>query len=263
MISNLGEIDLNGFLSLRKLAGASYWAKFAAGVIGTTPSTIFSAAGVGELYQYLESPKKVSVASTNALDNISGPGCQKIQIYGLDENFDTTTEIIELDGQTPVESVNTYVRLYRMMNISLSGHDLLGQAYCGPFDTTWVGGEPEHLLLHINGDLNQTQIGLYTVPRGYKLLVRNLIFNSHKDREVLLWMVTRSLNSVNEVENPVFRIRSNWGLYRNSATINISDTPLVLNALQEFEVRGQVVTSSTEVVHVNMNGYLIPENYFG
>ena len=263
MLTNYGEMGFGDVLTLKKLPGVSYWTKFAAGTVGTSTSTIFSAASTGELYTYLSSPEKVSVASTNVLDNSSGSGCRQIHLFGQDENFDDVDEIIEMNGQTPVESTYTYVRLYRMRNISLSSHDLLGQAYCGPSSTSWTAGEPDQVLLHIDSDFNQTQIGLYTVPKGFKLVIKTIAFNSHKDKEIEMWMAARSLTSVNEAENPVFTGRSNWGLYRNLATVNLEGAPLVLDSLTEFEVRGRVASTGTEQVFVNMNGYLVPEKYFG
>lgn len=262
MLTNYGEMSTDQASALGKIPGVRYWSKFAEGLIGTNPSTIMSASPTGALLVYPTSEQTVWVASTDTDDNIAGTGCRYMKIFGIDKDFNEIDEIIQMQGQTPVESVNKYIRIYRMFNDDVEPHDLQGQAYLSLSGAGWVGGEPTTVFCHVNDGNNQSQIGVYTVPAGYKLVIKNWWLNSMKDKEVHMWMVYREdLKCDGVTPEKVFRMRSNWGLYRNNIGIDITSAPLVFDHHTEFEIRGQTL-GGTEEVLTTMNGYLVPDRYF-
>lgn len=262
MLTNLGELSLLDALKARRIPGAKYWAKFAKGVVGTAISTIFSASTTGELYSYFV-PSTLWFASTSNLDAVGQSGCRYIRIYGLDADGNEINERIALSGQTPVESTLVYSRIYRVQNDDVGTHNALGQIYGDITSAGWVAGEPPTIRAHIDNGLNQSQMGFYTVPKGYKLMIVNIWFNSQKAQEVETYFVYRqNVDLQNPANTPVFRIRTNVGLYQNNEDLGVGDAPLVLDELSEFEFRANT-TAGSEQVYAIANGYLIPNKYFG
>lgn len=261
-LGDYGGASFREALTMGQVPGAEYWGKFATGIVGTTPSTIMSANPAGQLLTYPSAPQTVWVASNNVNDTELGTGCRYIRIYGLDASFNRINERLALQGQTPVQSTKEYVRIYRMLNDDVEPHDCAGQIYLSLSGAGWVAGVPAVAYCHINDGYNQSQIGVYTVPEGYKLMVSNWWLNSMKDREVKMWMVIRDDVKCDGV-NPekVFRMRSNWGLYRDNINIALHDNPFIISSREEFEIRG-VTDVTTEEVFTTLNGYLIPKKYF-
>lgn len=69
--------------------------------------------GVGQ-YQYVIPPTglQVQISSSSANDTALGTGCQVVGIGGINTSFVYQEEFIPLNGQTPVVSTNTYLRLF-------------------------------------------------------------------------------------------------------------------------------------------------------
>ena len=264
MLSNFGEMTFDEALSMGKVPGAEYWAKFGKGNLGTNFTTVFSTIDRNTVYDYMDQPGSLWFASTDPDDTAGGTGCREITVFGEDENFDRQSEVITMNGQTPVQTVrDNWTRIYRIYNKDFVTHEVQGQIYCSDTGSGWVGGEPSgNILGHIDDGYNQTQMALYTVPRGYKLRISNIWFNSMRDREVEMSFFYREGVDKEEANCPVFRVRTDIGLYRNGQTLGLGDAPLVLDALSEFEIRGRVITSGNEDVYAVLNGYLVPEKYF-
>ena len=59
---------------------------------------------------------KIKIKSTHAADTSSGLGLQSVEIHGLDANGNANEEVLALSGTTPVESVNSYIRVNLVHN---------------------------------------------------------------------------------------------------------------------------------------------------
>ena len=61
---------------------------------------------------------KIKIKSTHAADTATGPGLglQSVEIHGLDANGADIEEVLALSGVTPVESVNSYIRVNLVHN---------------------------------------------------------------------------------------------------------------------------------------------------
>ena len=123
----------------------------------------------------------LQIASTSANDiNTTGTGARTLFIQGLDSNFDAQTETINLNGQTGVNSANTYIRINIMViNSTGSSNSNEGIIYCSDSTDTFTAGVPQNRaydIMRIGYSLSQT--GLFTVPRGKILLYRYLLVSS-------------------------------------------------------------------------------------
>lgn len=79
--------------------------------VSTTAGLLWPA-GAGVDLDYLTSAETMDVVSTSALDAFpAGTGARRVLITGLDDNFLSINEIVELDGVTPVVTTLSYLRI--------------------------------------------------------------------------------------------------------------------------------------------------------
>jgi hypothetical protein len=153
----------------------------------------------GTLYNYLTTAQQVKISSSSADDTLLGTGANVLLLYGLDANYNRITETIQLNGQTPVTSANSYIRVYQMEVIpatGLVGTGNKGNIYC--YTGTASSGVPTNansVLSMVNYNstyskgCNKSSQCTYTIPAGYFGIVRKLTTNieSGGSAEFSIW----------------------------------------------------------------------------
>lgn len=124
---------------------------------GTTPEDVWD---YGGLYVFS------SVADIDRLSSSSAADTQDVLIIGLDEGWNEVTQVVTLNGQTPVSLSTSLVRVYRMVNIG--SVDMAGEVYCfvNGGVTDGVPDNSSDVRAGIRGGNNQTLMCVYTVPNG-------------------------------------------------------------------------------------------------
>jgi len=108
-------------------------------------------------YVFPTSAVTMSVVSTSAVDDT---GTAKVLITGLDANHDVLTEIVNLDGTTPVTTANAFLHINNVRLIEAG----VGQTTnVGTITVTNNGTTYAKILPSVG----QTQMSQYTVPAGY------------------------------------------------------------------------------------------------
>ena len=82
----------------------------------------------------------IDCVSDDADDTSAGTGARTIFIQGLDADYDELTEVLIMNGLTPVQSVNTYMRIFRTQNITAGATE-----WNEGMDSAAYGGH-EHLV---------------------------------------------------------------------------------------------------------------------
>ena len=133
-------------------------------VVGDSVETIWSQEG---LYSYPPSATTMTVSSSNTNDTSAGTGARTVLISGLDGNYDEISETITMNGQTPVTTTNSFLRVNRALVLTAgSGEANAGIIYVGTGTVTT--GVPANIYTTINGDgTNQTLQSFWTVPANY------------------------------------------------------------------------------------------------
>jgi len=160
-----GSYDFLSEVAKGSVPGHSIVQKFGAGVLGTSLSTVTHSG----YYRTPTEATELEFVSSNPLDTSNDSGAREITIVGLDANWEEVTQTLETNGLTAVTLDTPLVRLYRWY-VSSSGTyagaasgSHVGTLYIRETDavTEWsrIPNEP------ICG--GQSQIGLYTVPKGY------------------------------------------------------------------------------------------------
>ena len=121
----------------------------------------------GGLYSYLSAASVLKVSSSSANDTSAGTGARTVELFGLDGDYNEINELVTLNGQTAVNTTQSYLRINRMVVRSAgSGGYNAGIVYAGTGTVTT--GVPANIYATINGDgSNQTLMALWTVPAGY------------------------------------------------------------------------------------------------
>ena len=132
--------------------------------VGNSIETIWLEGG---LYAYPPSATTMTVSSSDANDTSAGTGARTVLISGLDGSYNEISETITMNGQTPVTTSNSYLRVNRALVLTAgSGGVNAGIIYVGTGTVT--AGVPANKYTTINGDgTNQSLQAFWTVPAGY------------------------------------------------------------------------------------------------
>lgn len=134
-------------------------------VVGSSLETIWTQGG---LYSYPPTASVMTVSSSSTNDASAGTGARTVTVSGLDADYNEISELVTLNGQTPVNTTKSYLRVNRMIVRSAgSGGGNEGVIYTGTGTVT--SGVPANVYATINGieSSNQTLMTLWTVPAGY------------------------------------------------------------------------------------------------
>lgn len=177
------------------------------------------------VYSYLSAATVLKISSSSTDDDAGGTGALTVQIYGLDTNYDEINEIITLNGQTEVPTVNEYLRVFRIIVRSAgSGGSNAGIIYAGTGTVT--NGVPANSYAQITIGRNQTLMALWTVPNSKTayLVGINASTSSNKVTEVSLYV--RPLNEVFQIKRVIL-------LNQGSSNIDFP-APLALSAKSDI-----------------------------
>jgi hypothetical protein len=134
-------------------------------IVGDSLETIWAEGG---LYSYLTAATVLKVSSSSTNDTSAGTGARTVQLYGLDADYNEINELVTLNGQTAVNTTQSFLRIYRMVVRSAgSGGANAGVIYAGTGTVTT--GVPANVYASVNGveGANQSLMALWTVPAGY------------------------------------------------------------------------------------------------
>ena len=100
------------YVTSGKIKGHSVIHKFGHNLdIDSSFETIWS---FGGNYSFLESPTILKISSSDTNDSSLDTGARTITIQGLNSEYNEVEELITLNGQTAVNTQNTYLRIHRM-----------------------------------------------------------------------------------------------------------------------------------------------------
>jgi hypothetical protein len=141
--------------------------------VGTTYETIWSESTV---YAYPASASVMEISSSSANDTAAGTGARTVTIYGLDGNYNQINETVSLNGQTAVNTTNSFLRvLHLTVNTAGSGGAAAGTIYAGTGAVTT--GKPANVYGAYTADGGATAC-IYTVPAGYTGYVFDFLVSS-------------------------------------------------------------------------------------
>lgn len=136
------------------------------GSVGTSYTTVWSQNAV---YAYLSAASVMEISSSNVNDTAAGTGARTISINGLDANYNPISETVTLDGQTAVNTANSYLRVFHIAVLTAgSGGAAAGTIYAGTGTVT--AGVPA-VIYGVYTTSNGSTAAVWTVPAGYTAFI--------------------------------------------------------------------------------------------
>lgn len=136
----------------------------------TTYYSTFWAFNSPSLYPFLTVAQVLNVSSDNVSDTLAGTGARTIRIEGLDANYEVVLETVNLNGQTAVPTVNSYLRINAVTCTSFGTSERNeGSIYVGSGIVAGNGTNPI-TQGYVRANKVFSEVGVLTVPQGYTLL---------------------------------------------------------------------------------------------
>jgi hypothetical protein len=126
--------------------------------IGPTVTYVFPPAGGIQM----------RLVSSSANDTLAGTGAQKMMIHYLDASYIEHSEIISMNGTTPVTTVATNILRINSFHIYQSG---TGGTSAGNISLTNTAGTITYAYLDLN--YNESRMAVYTIPAGKTLYLNH------------------------------------------------------------------------------------------
>lgn len=133
-------------------------------------------------YVYPTEAKQLSIVSDSNNDNNNGTGAQHIKITGLDKDYNRIYEYLNLQGTTPVTTVNSYIRLESAIVKVLGNGTVLGNI------TITHNGNILGFIPFPNG---RTRLSHYTIPKDHTGFLMNIFSNQSGKQDVTLDLLAR------------------------------------------------------------------------
>lgn len=114
----------------------------------------------GGVYAYPSSATVMTLSSSSASTNAV------VSVVGLDANYREQTELVTTNGQTPVSTTKSYLRINAAYALTGTVADSI---YVGTGVVT--DGVPANVYARIINGNNRTEMGLYTVPLGHTIYI--------------------------------------------------------------------------------------------
>lgn len=166
------------------------------------------------VYTYPTSGVTPSIASTSADDTLLGIGAQKVLVSGNDVYGNPQSEIVATDGLTPVELTKVYSRIYRCYTEQVgSSGAAVGVIRVGELPFT-VGVPNVTTYAQINDGNDQTQMTIFTVPKGYTCLITSITYSVVAGKPIIFHNEARFKSSVFDTTKP----------FRNTRTVYVENT---------------------------------------
>ena len=169
-VSSITRVGTSEPFELQVARGQIAWHKplFKFGNNATVGDSLETIWAEGGLYSYLTSATVLKVSSSSTDDTSAGTGARTVQLYGLDGDYNEINELVTLNGQTVVNTTQSFLRINRMVvrSAGSSGANA-GVIYAGTGTVTT--GVPANVYASVNGvtGSNQSLMALWTVPAGY------------------------------------------------------------------------------------------------
>ncbi len=129
---------------------------------------------------FISTARILSVASTSANDTSAGTGAKQVTLFGLDANLIEFREVVILNGQTEVDTVNLFTQINQCL-ITDSGTSLIneGDIYISDDTDTFTLGVPQNRVynaIKVGDGISKT--ATFTVPKNKILAIETLVVSS-------------------------------------------------------------------------------------
>lgn len=191
----------------------------------------------GGTYTFPAAAQTLDVVSSSGNDTSAGTGARTIELFGLDGSYDEVSETVTLNGTSAVTTSNTYLRFNRgIVRTAGSGGQNAGTI---TIDQTTSGT----VVAGISPGINQTQLGVYTVPNNTTAYMMGVNVGAMKGSSsgVDVDMFVRPVGEV-------FQLKGTYGAHTTAGgSVNPFTVPIVLAEHTDVRFDGTVTANNTQV----------------
>ena len=214
------------------------------GSVGTGDDTIWFQQGS---YTWSSAAVKLKISSSSTDDDGSpvGSGALTVTVQGLDANYDEVEETVTMDGTTPVETTQTFLRTHRMF-VATAGTGLTnaGVIYAADtgdaYTTPGVPDTATGIRSTIGAGEGQTLQAFYTVPAGYTAYLLQVAAGSvNGTNATTITLRTRA-------EGGAFRTKDKFIVFKDMITVGYP-VPVAIAEKTDIEMKGDAAASTTDV----------------
>jgi hypothetical protein len=145
--------------------------------VGTSNETVWIGSNT---YTFPAAASVLKVSSSSASDAAASTGARTIQIEGLNAAYEPVVETVILNGQTAVDTTNSYLRVNKMIVLTAgSGGTSVGNIYAGTGTVT--DGVPAVVVNQTGILSNESESAFYTVPAGFTAYITRWTLSSGND----------------------------------------------------------------------------------
>jgi hypothetical protein len=173
--------------------------------VGTSNETVWIGSNT---YTFPAAASVLKVSSSSASDTATGTGARTVLIEGLNAAHEAVSETVSLNGQTAVNTTNSYLRVNKMIVLTAgSGGTSAGNIYAGTGDVT--NGVPAVVVNQTGVLANETESGFYSVPAGHTAFIN-------------MWTMSSGNTTPDEWTRFTLRIRPFGGVFGIKAQYHIA-----------------------------------------
>ena len=214
-----------------------------------TYTDVWDYGGTVPVYPFPATATVLTLASI-AADDIAGTGAQKVEVQGLDANWDLQTVTYDTNGGGTTVSTETWIRIFRMKVVQTgSGLENAGDI------TATVNA---NIIAQITNDgtigFNQTLMAVYTVPRGKSAYLTGYKMSVNKKNGAAADFNLWARDNANSYP---FQLKETMGMDSN-ATSTVQQFFIPQNKFTEkTDIKMQVLHTATGVIDSSVGFDLI------
>jgi hypothetical protein len=173
--------------------------------VGTSNETVWIGSN---LYTFPAAAAILSISSSDVADTAAGTGARTVLIEGLNAAYEAVSEVVSLNGQTGVNTTNSYLRVNKMIVLTAgSGGTSAGFIYAGT--GTITAGVPAVIVNQTGLFANETESGFYSVPAGHTAFIN-------------MWTMSSGNTTPDEWTRFTLRVRPFGGVFGIKAQYHIA-----------------------------------------
>jgi len=208
--------------------------------------------GDTNMYVLPATPMQMRVVSTSANDTAAGTGIQTIDIHYLDDLYTEQTEVVTLNGVTPVATVATNILRVNFFHAITAGTNSVA---VGTISLTNAAGTVTYA--RIQTGLTTARQGVYTVPDGYNMFLASWGGSSGSAIGVHFTRIILAMNQFELTQtDSVFLLQQEVGTLNNGLNVPLG-SPVKVLPRTTIKLAAISDAGNADVIALgNVSGYL-------
>jgi len=203
--------------------------------VGTSSETVWAEGGV---VSFPTSSSTMTVSSSDVDDTSAGSGVRTVEIKGLSGGVELT-EIITLNGQTAVTTVNSFERINFMKGLTAGATGSNeGIVYIGTGTVT--AGKPAAVVNLMEAATNMSSSGFFTVPIDRTAFLIQVISSAEGNKVAMLEAFSRRPGGL-------FTLQAGFNLFNAVMVITSMVPSETIPSGTDVELRAMVTAGSGDI----------------